>query len=37
MFQYHGVMVTHLPTIVSLSHHPEEVRTTGRNMLVNIL
>jgi hypothetical protein len=33
---YYGVMVTHLTTIVLLYHHPEDGRTTGRNILVNI-
>jgi len=29
--------VTHLTEIVSLYHHPEEGRVTGRSMLLNIL
>jgi len=29
--------VTHLATIVFLYHHREDGRTTGRNMLLNIL
>jgi len=30
-------MLIHLTTIIFLCHQPEDGRTTGRNMLVNIL
>lgn len=38
-FEFYGVIVTYLTTIVVLyqKYHPEDGRTTGRNMLVKMV